>query len=257
VANAALFFGLMAGADWGDVRDAFRFTDVKANFQAAARYGLKASVRWANRELVPVRTLLLEELIPAARRGLRSAGVPDGDVTRYLDVIDARVRSGQNGAQWQLDAFERLQGAKTKVVRAQGVVRETMARQWLGQPVAGWSLPEPAAEHWTELYRTVGQVMTTDLFTVRPDDLVDVAASVMQWKHVRHVPVENDAGRRPSELVVRRYEQIRTAHGVARSTGPRHRPASEDKVRLRAFRQQRRGPGLGGACAGSPAQHVC
>ena len=37
--------------------------------------------------------------------------------------------------------------------------------------------------------------MTTDLFTVRPDDLVDLAASVMNWKHVRHVPVEDDEGR--------------------------------------------------------------
>jgi CBS domain-containing protein len=36
--------------------------------------------------------------------------------------------------------------------------------------------------------------MTTDLFTVRPDDLMDVAASVMNWKHIRHVPVEDDKG---------------------------------------------------------------
>jgi CBS domain-containing protein len=37
--------------------------------------------------------------------------------------------------------------------------------------------------------------MTTDLFTVRPDDLVDLAASVMGWRHIRHVPVEDDEGR--------------------------------------------------------------
>ena len=36
--------------------------------------------------------------------------------------------------------------------------------------------------------------MSTDLFTVRPSDLVDLAASVMQWQHVRHVPVEDDQG---------------------------------------------------------------
>ena len=36
--------------------------------------------------------------------------------------------------------------------------------------------------------------MTTDLFTVRPDDLVDLVACVMDWKHVRHVPVEDDEG---------------------------------------------------------------
>ena len=37
--------------------------------------------------------------------------------------------------------------------------------------------------------------MTTDLFTVRPEDLVDLAASVMEWEHIRHVPVENDEGK--------------------------------------------------------------
>jgi CBS domain-containing protein len=36
--------------------------------------------------------------------------------------------------------------------------------------------------------------MSTDLFTVRPDDLVDLAASVMDWRHIRHVPVEDDNG---------------------------------------------------------------
>ena len=37
--------------------------------------------------------------------------------------------------------------------------------------------------------------MATDLFTVRPDDIVDFAASLMDWRHVRHVPVEDDEGR--------------------------------------------------------------
>jgi len=36
--------------------------------------------------------------------------------------------------------------------------------------------------------------MSTDLFTLRPDDLVDFAASVMDWRHIRHVPVENEEG---------------------------------------------------------------
>ena len=37
--------------------------------------------------------------------------------------------------------------------------------------------------------------MSTDLFTVKPDDLIDLAASVMDWRHIRHVPVEDEAGR--------------------------------------------------------------
>ena len=40
----------------------------------------------------------------------------------------------------------------------------------------------------------MGQFMSTDLFTLRPTDLVDLAASVMDWRHIRHVPVEDDEG---------------------------------------------------------------
>ena len=36
--------------------------------------------------------------------------------------------------------------------------------------------------------------MSTDLFTLRPNDLVDLAASLMDWRHIRHVPVEDENG---------------------------------------------------------------
>ena len=70
-----------------------------------------------------------------------------------------------------------------------------MRRQWTGQPVHEWSLPTAAERgSWKERYQRVAQVMSTDLFTVGPDDLVDVAASMMQWKRIRHVPVEDAQG---------------------------------------------------------------
>ena len=37
--------------------------------------------------------------------------------------------------------------------------------------------------------------MTTDLFTVQAEDVVDLAASLMHWRHIRHVPVEDEEGR--------------------------------------------------------------
>jgi CBS domain-containing protein len=40
--------------------------------------------------------------------------------------------------------------------------------------------------------RSVGQIMTTDLFTVHESDVIDFAASLMDWQHVRHIPVEDD-----------------------------------------------------------------
>jgi CBS domain-containing protein len=69
-------------------------------------------------------------------------------------------------------------------------------QQESGNAIADWELAEfCGSQDWRESYRTVGQFMATDLFTVRPDDIVDFAASLMEWRYVRHVPVEDDSGR--------------------------------------------------------------
>jgi len=71
-----------------------------------------------------------------------------------------------------------------------------LANQKQDQPIHRWSIIENAdADEWEHGYRTVGQFMSTDLFTVKPDDLIDLAASVMDWRHIRHVPVEDAEGR--------------------------------------------------------------
>ena len=51
------------------------------------------------------------------------------------------------------------------------------------------------SDDWCNSYGKIGQFMTTDLFTVHPEDVVDLAASLVDWRHIRHVPVEDTAGR--------------------------------------------------------------
>ena len=48
---------------------------------------------------------------------------------------------------------------------------------------------------WRQHYLRVEQYMTTDLFTVKEDELVDLAALLMDWKGVRQVPVEDEEHR--------------------------------------------------------------
>ena len=40
----------------------------------------------------------------------------------------------------------------------------------------------------------VGHIMSTKLFIVLQNDLAELATSVMQWKNIHHVPVENRKG---------------------------------------------------------------
>ena len=197
VANAAFFFGLMAGASekYGDVSKLIRFADVKTNFLAAARDGIRAQMNWFNDEYLPVDQLIRDELLPLARRGLESKDIDQKDIDRLLGVIEERVTCRRTGARWALESHENLQDRGTEDQRLRSIVASMVEQQVEGSPVTSWKLAEhPAEQDWRESYRHVGQFMVTDLFTVREDDIVDFAASLMDWRHVRHVPVEDDEG---------------------------------------------------------------
>ncbi|MFZ1642045.1 MAG: glutamate--cysteine ligase [Candidatus Contendobacter sp.] len=103
IANAALYYGLVyeLARMTPPVSAVLDFAHCRANFYAAAREGLRAEVIWLNGGRLPLRQLLLEELLPLARRGLRALEIDAADVTDYLDSITARVESGRTGADWQ------------------------------------------------------------------------------------------------------------------------------------------------------------
>ncbi len=183
-------------AEYGAIDKLMTFADAKENFFAAARHGLRAQFMWVDGKSQPAGTLILEHLLPLARTGLRAAHVDAADIDLYLGTIEERVRSGQTGAQWTLDSLATLGQDGTRDMRHRALAAAMHERQQTDKPVHQWPLIERAAAgEWAQSYRTVGQFMSTDLFTVRPDDLVDLAASVMDWRHIRHVPVEDDAGR--------------------------------------------------------------
>ncbi len=197
VANAAFFFGLMCGLsdEYGDPKDKMPFDDAKANFMAAARYGLHARLHWFGGRTVGAEELIEKELLPLARRGLASRGIAADDVERYLAVIEQRVKSGRTGAQWMLDSLENISDRVRPDERYSALTSAMLAHQWNGKPVHEWPLAEvESSADARDSYRTVGQFMSTDLFTVHPEDLIDLAASVMDWEHLRHVPVEDHEG---------------------------------------------------------------
>jgi len=197
VANAAFFFGLMCGLsdEYGDPKKKLSFDDAKTNFMAAARYGLHAKLRWFGGSTLGAEELIVKELLPLARTGLLSRGIDAADVARLLDVLEARVKSGRTGSQWALDSLERMEGEGRPDERYRALTASMLDQQWAGKPVHEWQDAHvESAEDVRDSYRTVGQFMSTDLFTVHPEDLIDLAASVMDWEHLRHVPVEDHEG---------------------------------------------------------------
>jgi CBS domain-containing protein/gamma-glutamyl:cysteine ligase YbdK (ATP-grasp superfamily) len=197
MANAAFFFGLMSAlpAEYGEIDRQMTFDEAKSNFFAAARHGLKAQFTWLNGQSHTATSLILEHLLPLARAGLRESNIEAEDIDRYLGVIEERVRSGQTGAQWARRSLAAMGEQGTRDIRLRTLTAFMLARQHGGEPVHSWPVVQmDEMDEWRSSYQTVGQFMSTDLFTVRPDDLVDLAANVMDWQHVRHVPVEDDEG---------------------------------------------------------------
>jgi len=197
IANAAFFAGLMLALpeEYGDIAARMSFDDAKANFFAAARHGLNAQFNWIDGKTYSAPSLILDHLLSLARQGLETAGVDTSDIDKYLGIIAERVQSGRTGAQWMLRSLAASDSSGTKDMRYRALTSTMLERQKEGKPVHTWPIVEVTEDtDWSQSYQTVGQFMATDLFTLRPDDLVDLAASVMDWRHIRHVPVEDDSG---------------------------------------------------------------
>ena len=134
IANAALYYGLVheLARLTPPVSALLEFADCRANFYAAARDGLRAEVVWLNGRRSSLRQLLLDELLPLARRGLRALEIDPADVTDYLDLIAARVESGHTGADWQRRFLARHGPDLAALTLAY------MEQQQGGQPVHEW-----------------------------------------------------------------------------------------------------------------------
>jgi hypothetical protein len=109
MANAALYYGAVRflAEDREAPESRLSFADARRNFYRAARYGMNARVAWLDGAQMPVRRLLLDGVLPMAQAGLEMLDVDRDDAERYLDIIQARVRTGQNGAGWQLAHVDR------------------------------------------------------------------------------------------------------------------------------------------------------
>ena len=210
MANAALFYGLLAELPHqvGDPASRLPFRAARSNLVDAARLGLEAPLAWLDGERIETRKLLLERLIPTAADGLSRLDVPASQVERYLGCLEGRVSSGLTPSRWMLAALDEA----TEPAGGEGLLeltRRLLAAQKSREPLHRQPTSGPLAEPGTparrevSFARTLGrwrarrveELMSVDLYTVAPEDAASLAFAVMDWRHVRHVPVEDHEGR--------------------------------------------------------------
>lgn len=216
IANAALWLGLMRGvaAQHQDVSRMLEFDVVRANFANAAREGLSSSLQWLDGKERPAPELLLDVLLPIAAEGLAAAGV-DGD--HYLDIIERRVKSGYTGSRWQVSSMLSMRQQGSIGQRLNSLTAAIVARQQVGHPVSEWmaaSLEEGGG--WEHNFRSIEQIMVTELITVTEEDPLDLVANLMDWHRIRQVLVEDANDGIIGILSYRRLLRVMASHETDR-----------------------------------------
>ncbi|MEM9525480.1 MAG: CBS domain-containing protein [Bacteroidota bacterium] len=196
MANFAFWVGLMKAPpeDWSALTDTLDFREVKANFIKASRTGLETVFNWMGRP-VPADRLILEHLLPRAYKGLEICGCSSEDATHYLGVIEERVISQQTGASWMIGRFRHLKKWHKSRRARQELVAEMQQLQRQNIPVAKW----PKQDTGTSLLlnpatMTAGHIMSSDIYAVQEESSLVVVQSIMAWKNIHHLPVENKEG---------------------------------------------------------------
>lgn len=198
VANTAFWIGVMTGMamKYKDIREHISWEDVRDNFAKAARYGIDSTFTWLKDKKISACDLVLEELLPLARKGLTSRKVKKADIDKYLGIIEQRAKKHMNGARWQLRAFSKLIKEVGRDEALSILTACMMKNQRKGTPVHDWELPTTAdLEEYRPVRLKVEEFMETDLFTVQKDDIIELVAELMEWRKVRYMPVEDSKGK--------------------------------------------------------------
>ncbi|MCB0639486.1 MAG: CBS domain-containing protein, partial [Lewinella sp.] len=220
VANAAFWLGAMTGMAlrYDDIREHLSWEDVRDNFGKAAKFGIDTNFTWFKDKKINACDLVLQELLPIAREGLAHRQIDPDDIDRYLGIIEARAKAHMNGARWQLRAYTKL---LKEVSRDEALVILTACihkNQLAGEPVHTWPMPQDSdlAEYRPDSLK-VEEFMETDLFTVQGDDLIELVAELMDWRKIRHMPVEDSKGNLvgliTSRMVLRYYADGKRIRG--------------------------------------------
>ncbi|MFU8812440.1 MAG: CBS domain-containing protein [Balneolaceae bacterium] len=215
MANAAFWLGLLNGMGdhYPDIRQNLDFDDAKMNFFAASKMGLDTKFRWVNDKRYTAVDLICNELLPIAKEGLGKAGVDEGDISSYLDVIEERAEAAQTGSHWMIQSFNKLSKDVTREQALTAVTNAMIKNQKKGEPVHKWGLARvDDMEMWQPSSLLVEEFMTTDLFTVQKEDIMELVANLIEWRRIRYVPVEDDSkhlvGLVSMRMVFRSYSDI-------------------------------------------------
>lgn len=220
IANAAFWLGAMVGMGdaYPDIKQHISWEDVRDNFAKAAQFGIDTKFTWFEDKKISACDLVLQELLPLARKGLEKQKVQKADIDKYLGIIESRAKEHMNGARWQLRAYTKLRKEVSRDEALSVLTACIIENQTKGDPVHTWKLPQvDDLKEYRPAKLKVEEFMETDLFTVHQDDLIELVAELMDWRKIRYMPVEDTKGNLigliTSRLLLRYFTQKNRING--------------------------------------------
>ncbi len=207
VANAAFWLGAMKGMDlaYEDMRRYMSYEDVRDNFFKAATHGVDSKFNWCGDSKISACDLILQEILPIAKSGLKHMKINEADIDTYMGIIEERAKKHTNGARWCLRAFTALKKISSSDEALTTLTATMVENQNKDTPVSEWPMPSLIrTDKYQPIHMRIEQFMETDLITVRKDDIIDLVAEIMDWKRVRYLPVEDTNGQLVGLMTSRR-----------------------------------------------------
>jgi CBS domain-containing protein len=197
IANAAFWLGLMVGMseEVEDIRDHLSFADVNDNFKKAAKFGIDTKFNWTEDRKISAPQLILEELLPIAKKGLEKQGINKEDIEKYLGIIEKRTQKHMTGARWILRSFTNLKKGYSREEAGVILTSHILRNQNSGMPIHEWpelTLSEKIDYKPSNL--VISEFMNTDFLTVYQEDIIEMVVQIMKWKDLEFIPVENKSG---------------------------------------------------------------
>jgi CBS domain-containing protein len=192
-ANFMFWIGLMKGQP-EELKEFYKNTDFRIardNFIKASRTGINTVFNWMG-ESMTAHDLILKKLLGYARKGLEKHNVDSQDIDFYLGIIEERVKSNQTGSEWLVKNMRTLTKTGNEATALQSLVKETLAYQNENIPVHLWK--NKTINHPTSIEKEllVEDKMNCNIFTINSTTSVNMAANVMKWKNIHHLPIENE-----------------------------------------------------------------
>jgi CBS domain-containing protein len=193
IANALFWVGVMQGMPdkYKNIYNKTPFNEVKGNFINAARTGINTYFNWFGKG-ISAKRLIKEQLLPLAYQGLKKSKIDDKDIQYYLNIIEKRVDAYQTGSVWITSSNRILRKNMTKDLANATISACMYKNQIKGKPVHEWKLANLKHQFDIDTDSTkLENFMTTEVFVVTENDLVDLVIKIMKWKNIHHIPVVN------------------------------------------------------------------